>query len=368
MRKELIKRFDVRTPSPETHAGSLSGGNQQKMVVAREFSRPIKLLIASQPTRGIDVGSIEFIHNQIVRKRDDGVAVLLVSSELDEIMALSDRIVVMYKGEIIGTVPRAEATREGLGLLMAGVRALRLPRQLNRLSRREGLSPTGHRLPGAGTKPGFAAETWFLCGEDKLCEPNELVLRVDRGLHWADVWICRITARRRAFAVFAHCFGCTKNLKTIGNVDRVLTDAGIGVLRFDFTGLGDSEGDFSDTNFTSNVSDVGAAARFLAENYEAPRLLIGHSLGGAAVMQAAKTVQSAAAVVTIAAPADLSHLGETIVSQAPEIEQTGEAEVVLIGRRFHIKKQFIDDLEQGSMEQIVGSSASALAHPPRAGG
>jgi simple sugar transport system ATP-binding protein len=93
------------------------------MVVARELSRPLKLLIASQPTRGIDVGSIEFIHNQIVRKRDDGVAVLLVSSELDEIMALSDRIVVMYKGEIIGTVPAAEATRESVGLLMAGVRA-----------------------------------------------------------------------------------------------------------------------------------------------------------------------------------------------------------------------------------------------------
>lgn len=121
--KELIKRFDVRTPTPQTHAGSLSGGNQQKMVVARELSRPLKLLIASQPTRGIDVGSIEFIHNQIVRKRDDGVAVLLVSSELDEIMALSDRIVVMYKGEIIGAVNREDATREGLGLLMAGVHA-----------------------------------------------------------------------------------------------------------------------------------------------------------------------------------------------------------------------------------------------------
>jgi simple sugar transport system ATP-binding protein len=118
---ELIKRFDVRTPGPQTHAGSLSGGNQQKMVVARELSRPLRLLIAAQPTRGIDVGSIEFIHNQIVTKRDDGVAVLLVSSELDEIMALSDRIVVMYKGEIIGTVAGGEATREGLGLLMAGV-------------------------------------------------------------------------------------------------------------------------------------------------------------------------------------------------------------------------------------------------------
>ena len=119
----LVERFDVRTPSVETHAGNLSGGNQQKMVVAREFSRPIELLIAAQPTRGIDVGSIEFIHSQIVAKRDEGVAVLVVSSELDEIMALSDRIVVMYKGEVIEIVPRAKATREGLGLLMAGVHA-----------------------------------------------------------------------------------------------------------------------------------------------------------------------------------------------------------------------------------------------------
>ena len=117
----LVKKFDVRTPSVEKAGGGLSGGNQQKMVVAREFSRPIKLLIAAQPTRGIDVGSIEFIHNQIVAKRDEGVAVLLVSSELDEIMALSDRIAVMYKGEIIDIVPRDKATREGLGLLMAGV-------------------------------------------------------------------------------------------------------------------------------------------------------------------------------------------------------------------------------------------------------
>jgi simple sugar transport system ATP-binding protein len=117
----LVDQFDVRTPSIDTAGGSLSGGNQQKMVVAREFSRPLKLLVAAQPTRGIDVGSIEFIHNQIVAKRDEGVAVLLVSAELDEIMALADRIAVMYKGEIIGVVPRGEATREGLGLLMAGV-------------------------------------------------------------------------------------------------------------------------------------------------------------------------------------------------------------------------------------------------------
>jgi simple sugar transport system ATP-binding protein len=119
---ELVEEFDVRTPSVETTGGALSGGNQQKMVVAREFGRPIKLLIAAQPTRGIDVGSIEFIHNQIIEKRDAGVAVLLVSAELDEILALSDRIAVMYHGEIIDTVPANTATREQLGLLMAGVK------------------------------------------------------------------------------------------------------------------------------------------------------------------------------------------------------------------------------------------------------
>jgi len=118
----LVEQFDVRTPDIATHAGSLSGGNQQKMVVAREFSRPINLLIAAQPTRGIDVGSIEFIHQQIVAKRDEGVAVLLVSAELDEIMALADRIAVIYKGEMIAVVNRADATREGLGLLMAGIK------------------------------------------------------------------------------------------------------------------------------------------------------------------------------------------------------------------------------------------------------
>jgi simple sugar transport system ATP-binding protein len=119
--QRLVKEFDVRTPGTMTPASSLSGGNQQKVVVAREFSRPIKLLIAAQPTRGLDVGSIEFIHSNIIRERDEGVAVLLVSAELDEILALSDRIAVMFKGKIIATVPAAEATREGLGLLMAGI-------------------------------------------------------------------------------------------------------------------------------------------------------------------------------------------------------------------------------------------------------
>ena len=120
--QERVELFDVRTPSIFVPASNLSGGNQQKVIVAREFSRPIKLLIASQPTRGLDVGSIEYIHSRIVEKRDEGCGVLLVSPELDEIISLSDRIGVMYKGQILAILPAQEATKERLGLLMAGVR------------------------------------------------------------------------------------------------------------------------------------------------------------------------------------------------------------------------------------------------------
>jgi len=125
--EKLIKEFDIRTPSAATSAGSLSGGNQQKVIVARESSRPIKLMIASQPTRGLDVGSIEYIHGRILKKRNEGCAVLLVSSELDEIMGLADRIAVMYRGKIVDIVPAEKATKEMIGLLMAGVRPENLP-------------------------------------------------------------------------------------------------------------------------------------------------------------------------------------------------------------------------------------------------
>jgi simple sugar transport system ATP-binding protein len=119
----LVEEYDVRTPSIYTPVGSLSGGNKQKVIVAREFSRTIKLLIANQPTRGIDVGSIEFIHSQIIAQRNAGIAVLLISAELDEILSLSDRIAVMFEGRIVKFLPVAEATRERLGLLMAGAEA-----------------------------------------------------------------------------------------------------------------------------------------------------------------------------------------------------------------------------------------------------
>ncbi|MCX6078953.1 MAG: ABC transporter ATP-binding protein [Chloroflexi bacterium] len=119
--QQLVSNFDIRTPNSQTATSTLSGGNQQKVIVAREFSRPIKMLVASQPTRGLDVGSIEYIHKRIIEKRDDGCAVLLVSTELDEVMQLSDRIAVMFRGQIIAIADAKTITREQIGLLMAGI-------------------------------------------------------------------------------------------------------------------------------------------------------------------------------------------------------------------------------------------------------
>jgi simple sugar transport system ATP-binding protein len=120
--RALVQEFDIRTPSIYTVSSSLSGGNQQKAIVARELSRPIKLLIAAQPTRGLDVGSTEFIHRRLVEQRGQGVAVLLISADLDEILSLSDRVAVVFEGEIVSTLSIADTTRERVGLLMAGVK------------------------------------------------------------------------------------------------------------------------------------------------------------------------------------------------------------------------------------------------------
>ncbi len=148
-----------------------------------------------------------------------------------------------------------------------------------------------------------------------------------------------------AYAIFAHCFTCTKNLMAVTNISRALTAKGIAVLRFDFTGLGESEGDFADTNFSSNVEDLVSAASHLTEHYEAPRIIIGHSLGGAAVLIAAGRIPSIEAVATVGAPADPPHVKHLFQNSLEEIESTGEAVVSLSGRPFKIKKQFIDDLE-----------------------
>jgi alpha/beta superfamily hydrolase len=149
----------------------------------------------------------------------------------------------------------------------------------------------------------------------------------------------------RAHALFAHCFTCTHNVLAATRIADALADRGIAVLRFDFTGLGASEGEFANTNFSSNVGDLLAAAAWMRETLQAPKLLIGHSLGGAAVLAAAKGIPEALAVATIAAPAEPSQVVKLFQQAVPEIEARGEAAVLLEGRPFRIKKQFLDDIE-----------------------
>lgn len=172
--------------------------------------------------------------------------------------------------------------------------------------------------------------------------------------------------KARAYALFAHCFTCTKNLRAVGNIARALTQDGIAVLRFDFTGLGDSDGDFADSNFTSNVADLVDAADFLKSQFVAPTLLIGHSLGGAAVLQAAAGIPSVTAVVTIGAPADPAHVAHLLDSSRAEIEREGKAVVKLAGRSFTVKKQFLDDLDAVNMQETIRNLNRALlvCHAP----
>ncbi len=170
-----------------------------------------------------------------------------------------------------------------------------------------------------------------------------------------------------AYALFAHCFTCSMDIFAAARIADGLTRHGIAVLRFDFTGLGASEGDFANTNFSSNVDDLIRAADFLRERYAAPRLLIGHSLGGAAVLAAADRVPEALAVATIAAPADPGHVARLFTDVAPEIEAKGEAEVRLAGRPFRIRRQFLEDIvRHGSRDKIARLGKALLVfHSPR---
>ncbi len=163
-----------------------------------------------------------------------------------------------------------------------------------------------------------------------------------------------------AFALFAHCFTCSKNLKAASHVARALTDAGIAVLRFDFTGLGQSEGEFSDTNFSSNVDDLLAAVSYLEQEHEAPAILVGHSLGGTAVLQAAANVDSAVAVVTIGSPSEPAHVARMFTGSEDTLRDRGEATVNLGGRPFLMKQQFLDDLEKQDLRSSIGSLRKAL--------
>ena len=156
-----------------------------------------------------------------------------------------------------------------------------------------------------------------------------------------------------AYALFAHCFTCGKNLNAVRIISRELASQGIAVLRFDFTGLGQSEDDFTDTNFSSNVSDLLAAARFLTEQHEAPQLLVGHSLGGAAVLYAAVQLESVKAVATIGAPFSSRHVQHLFGAGISEIEARGEASVRIGGRAFRVKKQFLEDIaEKNSLRTL----------------
>lgn len=163
-----------------------------------------------------------------------------------------------------------------------------------------------------------------------------------------------------ACALFAHCFTCSKNLRAVGNIAKALNKKGVAVFRFDFTGLGDSEGSFEDTNFSSNVEDLVAASEYMGKEMSLPTVLIGHSLGGAAVLQAAHKIDSVKAVATIGAPSEPKHVEKHFESKRDEIEEKGSAVVNLGGRPFRIKKQFIDDLEKTRMDKYIENLDRAL--------
>lgn len=169
------------------------------------------------------------------------------------------------------------------------------------------------------------------------------------------------------FAIFAHCFTCSKNIAAVRNISRALNQGGIAVLRFDFTGLGESEGDFADTNFSSNVEDLVAAAQYLEDNYQAPALLVGHSLGGAAVISAAAKMPSVKAVATIGAPFDPNHVSHLLSEGLEEIEEKGTASVNIGGRPFTVKKQFLEDIRESNLQEKLQQFRKAILimHSPQ---
>jgi putative redox protein len=163
-----------------------------------------------------------------------------------------------------------------------------------------------------------------------------------------------------AYALFAHCFTCSKDIIAANTISKRLAQKGLGVLRFDFTGLGNSQGDFSNTNFSSNVEDLIEACHALNVEFESPKILIGHSLGGAAVLRAATKLDSIKAVVTIGAPSSAEHVSHLFEKNIKEIEQEGKAQVTLAGRKFTIKKHFIDDIKESDILDGVKNFKKAL--------
>lgn len=182
---------------------------------------------------------------------------------------------------------------------------------------------------------------------------SEKVTFTGHGGHLLDARLEKPAGKPRAYALFAHCFSCSKNSLAATRIARHLTDHRIAVLRFDFTGLGASEGDFANTNFTSNVQDLIAAAKYMEETYGAADLLIGHSLGGAAALVAANQLPNVKAVATIGAPADAGHVLQHMAHHLEDIETKGQAEVQIAGRAFTIKDQFVSDVREAKVLQAA---------------
>src|SRR5210317_131958 len=170
----------------------------------------------------------------------------------------------------------------------------------------------------------------------------------------------RPKGRLQATAIFAHCFTCSKDIAAARRISQRLASMGVAVLRFDFTGLGHSDGEFANTDFSSNVEDLVLAAKYLEQNVGAPQLLIGHSLGGAAVLRAAGDIPSAKAVVTIGAPSDPGHVLKNFGSTLQEIEEKGAAQVRLADRDFTIRKSFIDDVSSAELQPRIARLNRAL--------
>ncbi len=197
--------------------------------------------------------------------------------------------------------------------------------------------------------------------------PNEKIVFKGEGGQMLAARLDKPDGIIKAYAIFAHCFTGTKDILSAKKIAETLVQQGIAVFRFDFTGLGESEGDFANTNFSSNVDDLISASKYMAEYHEAPDILIGHSLGGTAVLAAAKHVSSSKAIVTIGSPADAAHVAHTFSDYKEQILSEGAAEVCLAGRVFTIKKQFLEDIDSIKMQGCVQNLEKALLimHAPR---
>lgn len=171
----------------------------------------------------------------------------------------------------------------------------------------------------------------------------------------------------KSYAIFAHCFTCNKNLSAVRNISKALNNYNIAVLRFDFTGLGQSEGEFETTNFSSNVDDLISAATFLEENYMAPNLLIGHSLGGAAVIFASEQINTIQAIATVGAPSNAEHVSHLFESNINEIKNNGTSNINIGGRPFTIEKHFLEDIKNKNTREILSNNNKALLvlHSPQ---